>query len=103
MPDDFDPSTWITTREASELTGYTAAYFRQLIQRGRLHSEKHGRDWFLSKREVLAYAERMRRLGNVKHDPTRGARTSEPTETGISYILKDRHCSRSFWVSPPAG
>lgn len=104
MPDDFNPGKWVTTREAGELTGYTAAYFRQLIQRGRLHDvEKRGRDWFLSKREVLAYAERMRRLGNVKHDPTREARTSDTTETAISYVLKDRHCPRSFWVPPPAG
>jgi len=67
-----DPTVWVTTTEAAELTGYARAYFRQLIQRGRLHQvEKRGRDWFLSKAEVLAYAEKMKALGDRKHDPTR--------------------------------
>jgi excisionase family DNA binding protein len=57
MADDFNPTEWMTTAEAAELTGYTPANFRQAIKRGRLHGEKHGRDWFLSKDEVLAYAE----------------------------------------------
>ena len=70
MPD--FPTDWITTQEAAELTGYATAYFRQLIQRGRLHQvQKRGRDWFLSKGEVLAYAQRMRHLGQSKHDPTK--------------------------------
>ena len=48
-----DVTEWITTKEAAELTGYTPAYFRQLILRGRLGAEKRGRDWFLDKREVM--------------------------------------------------
>lgn len=70
MPDNFTPTDWITTTEVADLTGYSRAYFRQLIQRGRLRSvEKRGRDWFLSKAEVLAYAEEMKRLGPAKHNP----------------------------------
>jgi hypothetical protein len=34
---DFNLTEWITTKEAAELTGYAAAYFRQLIKRGRLY------------------------------------------------------------------
>lgn len=80
MADDFNPTEWITTAEAAELTGYATAYFRQLIQRGRLHHvQKRGRDWFLSKREVLTYAERMKRLGQSKHDPTRAWAQSDST------------------------
>jgi len=73
-----DPPEWITTTEAAELTGYARAYFRQLIQRGRLHQvEKRGRDWFLSKDEVLAYSKKMKELGSAKHDPWgMGARQS---------------------------
>ena len=62
---------WITTTEAAELTGYTPANFRQAVKRGRLYGEKRGRDWWLIKSEVLAYAERMQKLGDSKHDPTR--------------------------------
>jgi len=75
MADDFNPTEWITTTEAAEMTGYSRAYFRQLIQRGRLHHvEKRGRDWFLSKDEVLAYAEEMKKLVATKHDPQRTGR-----------------------------
>lgn len=71
MADNFDPTQWITTSEATALTGYAAAYFRQLIAQGRLHAQKRGRDWFLSRTEVLAYAAEMERLGAAKYDPWR--------------------------------
>jgi excisionase family DNA binding protein len=70
MPD-FDPIEWITTGEAAELTGYATAYIRQLIKRGRLKAKKRGRDWFLDKAEVLAYVEKMTRLGDEKFNPWR--------------------------------
>jgi excisionase family DNA binding protein len=69
---DSPPIEWITTTEAEALTGYTADYFRKAIKRGRLAGRKRGRDWFLSKAEVLAYAKEMQELGSSKHDPTRG-------------------------------
>ena len=65
------PTDWITTQEAAELTGYTADYFRKAIKRDLLRGQKRGRDWFLSKGEVLTYAQRMRHLGQSKHDPTK--------------------------------
>ena len=68
---DFSPTEWITTREAAEATGYTADYFRKAVKRNLLRGQKCGRDWFLSKAEVLAYAEKMKRLGSSKHDPWR--------------------------------
>ena len=75
MTEDFNPIEWITTAEAAELTGYTDAYLRQLIGRGRLQAKKRGRDWFLGKANVLAYTEEMKRLGPAKFDPWRaGAR-----------------------------
>jgi excisionase family DNA binding protein len=75
MPDDFNSTEWITTAEAAELTGYASAYFRQLIKRERLQAKKRGRDWFLKRAEVLAYAKEMERLGSKKYDPWRaGAR-----------------------------
>jgi excisionase family DNA binding protein len=78
MAKDFDPTEWITTAEAAELTGYASAYFRQLIKRGRLQAKKRGRDWFLKRAEVLAYAEEMKQLGRTKYDPWRtGSRNKE--------------------------
>jgi excisionase family DNA binding protein len=75
MAEAFNPTEWITTKEAAELTGYTARYLRKAIARGRLQGIRRGRDWFLKRDEVLSYAEEMRRLGPAKHDPWRtGAR-----------------------------
>ena len=81
MTDEFNPTEWITTKEAAELTGYTAAYFRQLIARGRLDARKIGRDWVLDKSEVLEYAEEMKRLGSDKYNPWRkDARRTEESK-----------------------
>jgi len=78
MTDDFNPTEWITTKQAAELTGYSAAYFRQLIAKGRLEAHKIGRDWVLDKSEVVDYAREMKRLGPDKYNPWRtGARNRE--------------------------
>jgi excisionase family DNA binding protein len=79
MSEDCNPVQWVTTTEAAELTGYTADYFRKAIKRGLLHGRKRGRDWFLSKDEVVAYAEEMEKLGPTKHDPRRTGRNAETT------------------------
>ena len=74
MSEDFNPTEWITTKEAARLTGYTTSYLRKAISRGLLRAQKRGRDWFLDKADVLAYTEEMKRLGTAKHDPTRAKR-----------------------------
>jgi excisionase family DNA binding protein len=72
---------WITTGEAAELTGYTQAYVRQLILKGRLKAHKLGRDWFLKRSDVEEYAEQMETLGDAKYDPWRtGARKRKDEE-----------------------
>ena len=67
----FDPAEWITTQAAAALTGYDPSRFRQLAKRGGILARKWGRDWFLSRADVLAYHEEMERLGTAKHNPTR--------------------------------
>jgi excisionase family DNA binding protein len=75
MSNDFNPTEWITTNKAAELTGYSVSHFRTLAGRGRVKARKLGRDWILDKAEVIAYAEEMQRLGHSKYDPWRtGAR-----------------------------
>ena len=75
MPDDFNPTEWITTKEAAELTGYSVRYLRQLINEGRIKAVKWSRVFFVNRESVVAYADEMRRLGPAKHNPWRtGAR-----------------------------
>ena len=81
MTDDFNPTEWITTKEAAELTGYNVIYLRQLIKREQLQARKLGRDWFLHKEKLLAYADKMKQLGPAKYDPWRtGARQKTKAE-----------------------
>ena len=62
---------WADTREAATVTGYTAAYVRQLIRRGRIEARKVGRDWLVSLSSLLAYKHQMEALGSEKHNPWR--------------------------------
>jgi hypothetical protein len=39
----FNPTEWITTKEAAELTGYTMARFRQLAKAEAVEAQKRGR------------------------------------------------------------
>jgi len=60
---------WITTNAGAKLTGYTPAYVRQLARLGRIQSRKMGRDWLVSREELLAHKTRMDELGTDKHNP----------------------------------
>ena len=74
MPDECNPIEWITTNEASRLTGYDAAHIRRLVREGQIKGKKFGRDWLVSRKSAQEYADMMKRLGTQKHDPTRGRR-----------------------------
>ena len=65
---------WITTTEASELTGYSTACFRQLMRSGRLQGNKLWRDWFLDGEIVLSCVKRLRDLGPEKKRTSQEAR-----------------------------
>ena len=85
MTDDFNPSEWITTKEAATLTGYEPAHIRYLARKGTIKGKKFGRDWMISRSSVAAYVAEAKRLGTAKHDPWRtGARhvSTEKTRTG---------------------
>ena len=71
MVDGFDPTTWITTNEVADLTGYSPVTLRQFAREGKITGCKRGRDWFLDKADVLAYAEFVHPLGAAEHDPWR--------------------------------
>jgi excisionase family DNA binding protein len=62
---------WLTTEQAGELTGYNVKYLRWLAGQGRVEARKVGRDWLISREDLLAYKREMERLGTAKHDPWR--------------------------------
>jgi excisionase family DNA binding protein len=55
MTDDFNPTEWITTKEAAELTGYQVKYMRHLVREGKIEDAKRGRDWWIDKPGVEGY------------------------------------------------
>jgi excisionase family DNA binding protein len=71
MPDNSSPTEWITTAEAAELTGYNLEYIRQMIRRGVIEAQKKGRDWWVDRASIEAYADEMKRLGAAKYSPVR--------------------------------
>jgi excisionase family DNA binding protein len=71
MPDLFNPTEWISIREAAELAECSSVTLRWLARGGRISGRKRGRDWSLEKDRVLAYMKEMERLGTAKHDPRR--------------------------------
>jgi len=81
MADGFNPTEWITTKEAAELTGYNQEYIRQMIRDGRIVAEKKGRDWWVDRASIEDYAEEMKQLGIAKHNPWKaGARQKTQEE-----------------------
>jgi excisionase family DNA binding protein len=46
---------WITTAEATRLTGYHPERVRELAREGRVKARKFGVVWQVSKQSVLAY------------------------------------------------
>jgi excisionase family DNA binding protein len=82
MTKDFNPTEWLTTQEAAELTGYDVKYLRQLVSEGKIKGIKRSRSVFIEQDSVMAYAEAMKALGPAKHDPWRtGARRKSKGET----------------------
>lgn len=53
----------MTLKQAAALLGVTPDNLRGAIKRGSLKSEKHGRDWWVSPKEVERYRTENRRGG----------------------------------------
>lgn len=51
----------MTLKEAAELLGVTPDNLRGAIKRGSLKATKHGRDWWVSAKEVERYQRENRR------------------------------------------
>lgn len=54
---------WITTREAAELSQYSAAHLRELIRDGKIKAQKFGEVWQIDRDSLLAYVENAENSG----------------------------------------
>ena len=55
--------TWITTRQAAEISDYHVDYIRKLINRKRIEARKFGRDWQVNRSNLLTYMRKVERKG----------------------------------------
>jgi len=68
---DFDPQTWLTSKEAADLAGYHWSNILRAAKAGTLHHVKISNTYFFNKDDVMEYASKMEELGTAKHNPTR--------------------------------
>lgn len=48
-------TTWITTTEASRISGYSLYHLRELIQSERIRGQKFGRTWQVDESSLRSY------------------------------------------------
>lgn len=68
MTRDSDLSKWITTKQASELTGYDPAHVRLLIRQDKVKGKKFSTVWMVDRESIKECADRVKQLGPAKHD-----------------------------------
>lgn len=59
---------WITTAEASELSGFHQEYIRRLSRKGLINAKKWGREWMVDKNSLIEYLDMDRRPGPKAND-----------------------------------
>jgi excisionase family DNA binding protein len=55
--------TWITTAEASALTGYTQKHISRLLESGAVKGRRFGRVWMVHRGSLLAYVKKQEMAG----------------------------------------
>lgn len=69
MSEAFDPTEWISSKEASETTGYSRNAILSATNRGSLESIKIGNMRFYKRKDILEYIQRMKDLGPQRYTP----------------------------------
>ena len=55
--------TWITTKQAAEVSGYHPEHLRELIREGKVKARKFGIVWQVDRASLLAYLRKVEKLG----------------------------------------
>lgn len=54
---------WLTTKQAAELSGYSAYHLRELVHAGKVKAQKFGEVWQIDRRSLLAYLKATEKIG----------------------------------------
>lgn len=57
---------WITTKQASKLSGYRVDYIQELLREGKIKGQKWVRDWQVSRASLLAFIREAERKGEKR-------------------------------------
>ena len=63
---------WITTAEASKLSGYHPEHVRELIRTGKVKAQKFGIVWQISRASLSDYIRKAGKLGAKRGPKRRG-------------------------------
>lgn len=63
---------WITTKQASALSGYHPDYIRQLARAGDIEARKWLRDWQVNKASLLRYLKKLESRGERRGPKRKG-------------------------------
>lgn len=66
-----DGMDYVSTKEASELTGYSIQYIQRLLRQGKIKAEKKGGMYWINLESVKEYKRKMDSLGSEKYSPHR--------------------------------
>jgi excisionase family DNA binding protein len=58
---------WITTEEASQLTGYSITHLRLLIRQSKLKAEKKGGQYWVDRISLLTYVQEAADADDKRH------------------------------------
>ena len=58
---------WITTEEASQLTGYSITHLRLLIRQNKVKADKKGGQYWVSRISLLAYVKETAETEDKRH------------------------------------
>ena len=60
---------WLTTKEATEISGYHPVYLRELIRDGKIVGRKFGIVWQVSKQSLTAYLAEAQKSKDKRRGP----------------------------------
>ena len=58
---------WITTDEASQLSGYHVEYLRDLIRNSKIDAQKKGGRWWVDRRSLLTFIDQSKNQEDKRH------------------------------------